>query len=316
MKKYFKRGYRVALVYYKLARLLSPILRLIEKRWKKPDSFKHSPYFIVGVPRSGSTFTYQLITSAFPVNYIDNLIDVFHRNIRFGFKLSKWLYGRKRHQVFKSDFGNTMSYSWHAPSECGPYWYRFFPKSQYYTSSKNIDKVDIERLSSELHWLSNKFEEPLVFKNLLVSGRIFALKKASPGAKFLFIKRNPFFNAQSIIRARRSLGVPDNEWWSAKPYNYEKLKSLPLIEKTVKQVFYLEKQIEDDLKKYFPDQYVIIHYEDFKNGFSKNISTFSNFLSVEVTEVNTSFNKVDKIQLNDTEARELKAQIEKLPWNE
>ncbi|MGM0478972.1 MAG: sulfotransferase [Bacteroidota bacterium] len=316
MKKYFKRVYRVQLIYYRIASLCSPLLSLFENRWKVSDEHSNTPIFILGVPRSGSTYTYQLVTSVFNVNYIDNLIDVFHKNIRFAFKLSKWVYKGKRHQVFKSEFGNTMSYSWHAPSECGPFWYQYFPRSSYYISPDNIKEVDLEAFSSDIHWLSNKFSEPTVFKNLMVSGRIYALHKACPNAKFLFIKRDPFFNAQSIIQARRKLGIPENEWWSAKPYNYEELKSLPLIEKIAKQVFYLEKQIEDDLEKFFSEQFEIIHYEDYKQGLSKNLCKISNFMGLAKKEVNLTFEKQDRVNLPEAEAKLLKEEIEKLPWNE
>lgn len=316
MKKLFKRVFWVRQVYHRIAYLLSPLLRLFEKRWKTTERKSTEPVFIVGVPRSGSTYTYQLITSTFSVKYIDNVIDVFHNNIRFAFKLSDKIFKGKQHKVFKSDFGNTMSYSWRGPSECGDYWYRFFPRTEYYISEQNIEKVDLKRFKEELNWLCQTYEAPTVFKNLLVSGRIYALQKICPEATFLYIKRDPFYNAQSIINARRKIGVADKDWWSAKPYNYDELKSLPLMEKVAKQVFYLQEQIEKDLKNYYPDQYKIIYYEDYKNGLKESLKAFSKVLNLKCPEVNLSFDKKDQVNLSESEAKQLKEEIEKLPWND
>ena len=100
--------------------------RFLFKRLSEPDLEKAFPVFIIGAPRTGSTFLYQSITNSLDVAYIDNLVELFYDSFCAGFFISKALYGNKPHNNFVSYHGNTRRLGGlHAPSECGAFWYRW-----------------------------------------------------------------------------------------------------------------------------------------------------------------------------------------------
>ena len=45
---------------------------------------KFYPFFILGLPRSGSTFLHQILTMSFDFNYVSNIKAFFYENIIFG----------------------------------------------------------------------------------------------------------------------------------------------------------------------------------------------------------------------------------------
>src|SRR5690242_9126044 len=60
------------------------------------------PVFIVGTPRSGSTFLYQLLTNQFDVAYIDNLAARLADVLPLAMWVSHGCFGSKPHNSFTS----------------------------------------------------------------------------------------------------------------------------------------------------------------------------------------------------------------------
>ena len=114
-------------VLLKFAQIVHPMIEGSEKRAIAKytnQSQPMQPIFLIGAPRTGSTLVYQGITNSLDVKYIDNLMDILHRNLFYGAKVSNFLFDSKPHNCFKSRFGNTFKYGLHAPSESGRFWYQ------------------------------------------------------------------------------------------------------------------------------------------------------------------------------------------------
>jgi hypothetical protein len=247
----------------RLFKYFSPFITFLERPWVKKyakGKIKHQPIFILGVPRSGSTILYQLITSCFDVSYINNLAVASRENLYAGLRLSNIFYKNKRHDSFDSDYGNTFKSGLNAPAEGGSIWYKWFSKEKIYFEKNSLSQKQLKEIKELIVAITNRYNKPLVIKNLMFSQRLEVLHQLFPEAKFIYIKREPEFNAQSIYQAREKNGSI-NEWWSTKPQKFNDLVKLNPIDQVVKQVYLIEKQIESGLKLFNKNNVVVITYE-------------------------------------------------------
>jgi hypothetical protein len=221
------------------------------------------PVFIVGAPRSGSTALYQALTECLDLLYIDNLASLFYRNLYFGMWLSQSVFHRRRHGCFQSEQGSTEGCGLHAPAECGDFWYRWLPREPHYIPKGQLGEVALRQIRQTIYAIIHRFRRPLVFKNLNAGQRMGMLRQITPNARFIFIRRDPVFTAQSIMEVKREKGLDARDWWSIMPENQPRLLELDGPEMAVAQVFYLERQIMMDRHLFPPEQCVDIRYEDF-----------------------------------------------------
>ncbi len=304
----------------KLLRLTSPLIKVWETKYLEKYGnmpLKHQPVFIIGAPRTGSTIVYQIITNQLDVLFIDNLICKFHRNLFFGFWLSDKIFKQKAHNCFKSEFGNTEKYGLHAPSECGAFWYRWLPKDRHFIDYNDINDKIIKEIRTEITAVINYFNKPIVFKNLNAGQRMRLLKKCFPNAKFIFVKREQIFTAQSILKAKRKLKLKDNDFWSIMPKNVAELKKLDNgYEQIVKQIYFLEKQIFEDKYLFDKRNFFIVKYNEL-NDCDNLITKLKSFLGVGFRDKfkNPEINLTEKLSLKPIEINQLKKEIESLVWS-
>ncbi|MEL7496254.1 MAG: sulfotransferase [Planctomycetota bacterium] len=297
------------------ARVLSPLLKMAESRIYSSvgttESSGHFPVFILGAPRTGSTVLYQMLTDFCDCLYIDNLVYAFSNDLPFGFWLSNRWYGNRGHNSFQSTYGRTKSL--HSPSECGAFWYRWFPRDRDFVERHEIDDASVDQMRKNLYTVMNHFQKSIVIKNLNAGQRLRVLGPAFPKSRFVFIRRDPFFTIQSLLRARQSQGMKEERWWSVRPKNFEELKSKPLIEKLTGQVFFLEKQIVEDLAK-LPDERVFrITYSRYEQQFPELL----NFLKLpERKEFDLSeFNFQNKISVSEPEEKSIRDALNAYDWS-
>ncbi len=91
-----------------------------------------------------------------------------------------------------------------------------------------------------------------------------------PKAIFLFIKRAPLFNMQSILIARKKYYGTKDIWWSVKPKEYDKLIQMDVYHQIAGQVYFTNKSIENELNK-LPEIHTI---KFIYNDFCKNPSSY------------------------------------------
>jgi len=298
---------------------ISPIIRLWEEKHIEYYSnmpLKHQPIFIIGAPRTGSTILYQVITNQLDVLYIDNLTCKFFRNLFFGFWLSNKIFKQKAHNCFKSKFGDTSECGLHAPSECGEFWYRWLPKDRHFIDYSDITDKMVEDIRSEITAIINYFDKPLVFKNLNAGQRMRLIKKCFPEAKFIFVKRDIIYTAQSIINGRRKLKIRDNEWWGIMPNNVKELNKLNIYEKVIKQIIYLENQILIDKDLFDEKNFSTINYKEIGKNINKVHAEIKDFIGAKEKNnyISPKIELSNKIKLSEEEISILKKEISKLDW--
>lgn len=298
---------------------LSPVIAIWEKKYIDKyanQPLKHQPIFIVGAPRTGSTILYQTLTNQLDVLYVDNLVCRFSKNFFFGFWLSNKLFKQKAHNCFKSDHGDTSKCGLRAPNECGKYWYRWLPSDKHFIDYNDLTGNMIKEIREEITTAINFFDKPLLFKNLNAGQRVRLLHKCFPEAKFIFIKREPMFTAQSILKAKRKIGIDNNAFWSVRPKNYKELEQLSSYEQIVKQIFYIEKQIVEDKTLFEHNNFLTIEYNDFRTTVESTLQTCQTFIS---TKSRSNYDKAkvtltETLTLDESERKEFDTEIKKLNW--
>ncbi len=307
------------LILRRILKYSSPFIFLFEKKYINrygsltPD---YHPVFIIGAPRTGSTILYQMITNYLDVLYIDNLISLARDNLFFGFWLSNRIFKDKPHNSSESKYGNTSSEGLHAPSEAGQFWYRWIPPGKIYLNSDDIPDKKVEEIKKNIYSIINRYNKTFIIKNNYTSQRLKLIKKVAPQSKFIFIKRNPLFAAQSIVLTRQSIYGEKNIWWSIKPKNYEEIKDLTYIEQVVKQIYYIEKQIITDIKLFKPHNLLTVNYDEILNQdiLIKKIQNFIGEAPVRKSFVKTGIHFSEKQKVEDNIFEALKKEVTKYDW--
>jgi len=301
--------------------LASPFIWRFERskiKYQASIGERFQPIFIVGAPRTGSTILYQILTNTFDLAYIDNLTSKFYRNIYFGFWLSNKLLCEKPHNYFESKHGKTTYGGLRSPSECGEFWYRWLPRDHHYIGKEEVSETSLEEIRNNIFSIINKYNKPLLFKNLNAGQRMGFINEIAPRSKIIFITRDPQFTAQSILLCRENLGINPNEFWSIRPYNYKELIKYNEIRMVVKQIFYLEKQIIKDKALFQNDNFLQITFEELNHNLDKTMSKIHSFLGHDLQKRKASalphLNFIEQQNISDKKFNSIKTEIQNFDW--
>lgn len=298
----------------------SPCLALFERKGIRKHGKQvpgHPCLFIIGPPRSGSTIVYQLITHLLDISYVDNLANLARENPYMGSRLSHFFFGKRSHSSFTSHHGQTTESGLHAPAEA-LFFYKWFPSDRHYTEQDDLDQIQKEEFNRTLRAIMNRHGKPLVIKNLSFSLRIQAIKDILPDARFIVVRRDPLYTCQSILKARKKIGYPENKVWSILPKNYQELEGLEICEMVVRQVNQIEGQMYKDLQQIPKDHICYVDYEKMNSGLDEIldeiIALFNSGLKrrqeVSLPEIRVK----STISLPEAELRILKKHIASLNW--
>lgn len=218
---------------------------------------EHAPLLIVGAPRSGSTLLYQLLVQRFDVTYLANRHCAFFGAPslveRFGGR------GATPPADYSSKHGLTEG-AW-GPSECGPFWYRFFRKSPQFVSTADVAPRELRRLRAAVRALGSAGRRPPVFKNLLCALRLGPLAAALPEARFVVIDRDIEQHARSILAARQRANGEVRSWWSAEPPGWEGLRDLDPVAQVVGQIDAIHGTIDAARASVGRERFLDVRYE-------------------------------------------------------
>jgi hypothetical protein len=315
-----KKNYKLSIL-RRIARYGHPFIKGVEKR--KIDKYaqlgeKNSPVFIVGAPRTGSTILYQLLTHYLDLLYINNFAGLFYRDLFFGIWLSRKFLRDRPHNCFDSFQGDTYRCGLKGPAECGDFWYRWLPRDRHYIGKDEVEEEKREEIGKTLFAVINRRDKPFLIKNLNAGQRMGLFSQITPDARFIFIRRNPLYAAQSIWLSKKKIGLAPHQWWSIMPKNYDELVKLPAHRQIVRQIFFLEKQILDD-RRYFPaENFIAVEYEELCRHPLETVETLQRFIgpgvkAKEGAEIpDLDFSETQKI--NEKDFLLLEKEVNRLDW--
>jgi hypothetical protein len=237
-------------------RLANRALGLYDTRSSGVPEALQTPILIVGAPRSGSTLLYQVMVERFDVAYISNRHCRWHGAPSL---VERRVRGARHTATYSSQLGVEAGDT--APSECGGYWYRFFPRTPHHVPLEAADAEKLNRLRRSVARFGAEAGRPIVFKNLYCSLRLEPIAAALPEALFLVIERDLLDNARSLLasRMRRSGGYA--QWWSAEPPGIERLRALPPEQQVVEQVRGIAAAIASARESIGADRFLDLSYE-------------------------------------------------------
>jgi hypothetical protein len=280
------------------------------------------PIFIIGAPRTGSTIFYQAFTKRFRVCYINNFMHRFIASPSWASYLSRLLFGWRGHNRFDSVAGSTKGLN--SPSESGNFWYRWFPKDPVYTPAGTVSSKDLAELRANVAGIIRAWGLPIVFKNLYCSMRLGPLSEVFPDAMFIHCTRDPFYCANSLLMGRLRVLGDMSEWWSLKPKEYDEIKNHHYCQQVVEQQYYIQKQIQEDMKLFGEDKMLTVEYGEFCNEPEKVLDRVRKWLAASGivlrhrAKVAGKFHEAIRIGLVPEEVERLKVAIKTFfpSWNE
>jgi hypothetical protein len=166
----------------------SALLNFFEKRFlKKYGDDNLAPIFIIGLPRSGSTLLFQVLTSNYKFSFFSNLANVFYKGSSLVLSIFKKQHRKFKLERFDSDYGYTKGFF--SPSEGGSIYRDWFGENK---------KPDKERINKTIDAYTKIVKAPFIFKNLNASFHLEAITEIFPNAFFILINRDLRFVCQSI----------------------------------------------------------------------------------------------------------------------
>jgi len=282
----------------RLLKYSSPIINVFEKKkilklsQEKP---KFEPVFIIGPPRSGSTILFQVLTNYLDILYINNLVNLAKKNPFFGFFLTHKFLKTELHDTYDSKYGISNQENLVAPNE-GVFWYKWLHGNGHYSDKFSLSEKQKKEFKNTIFAIINKYQKPFLIKNLSFSVRIKLLNDIFPKAKYIYIKREPVFVAQSIFQAKKKLKIPENKLWSIKPKNYKELEKLNNVQQISRQVFEIEKHINQDKELIDQKNFLEINYTEFCSNSHLEFLKIKEFIGADIK----NYSIVDNLKARDT----------------
>ena len=241
-----------------------------------------NPIFILGSPRTGSTFLYQLMINAFELPYVSNFINNNYSDYPVIGFLKQKNYNLK--VPYKSFYGKTQDI-FHNSEGSGLFknWFGGDHPSQTCSKDFLIDKVNhFVKTNISIQKIYNK---KVLYKNAWNCYRIKAIKQIFKNAHFIWLKRNLIDASLSDYIARIVTKNNLYSWNSATPSNLEDLlKHDPYIQ-CIENQYEMNKFIQSNLKKYC-DNYLIIDYQNLENDLDNQINLIGKFISNKISSPN------------------------------
>jgi hypothetical protein len=237
------------------------ILKRIEKELLgRPPSACQPQFFILGLPRSGTTLIYQYIVHRLDVAYFPNPVGRYFDSPCAITWLSRMLFPPYCSD-FASRYGKVMGRM--APREAGNFWLRFFSLDDY-TNENQLNAEQAAILQKIIRCVQDIFHNaPFVNKNVKHLLRIGALASGFPDSYFIVVEREFADIGLSILEARRKAATDPADWWSVRPPAFDRLKELPIADQIAGQVFDLNEKMAADLNLLAPERVLRTVYRDF-----------------------------------------------------
>ncbi|MCP1305497.1 sulfotransferase [Halomonas sp. R1t8] len=235
---------------------------------------RFSKIFVMGPLRSGTTLFTQWLANTGLAAYPTNMLSRFFGAPLVGAKIQQLLTDPRynfRNEIldfnsdinFSSDNGKTKGAL--APNEFWYFWRRFLPFDEldYMPADELKQKANLAGFRDELNALANIFEKPFAMKAMIMNQNIPELAEQFDKPLFIWIRRDPIFNIQSALEARKRQYGNINTWYSFKIKEYPELKDLNPLESVAGQIAAINCSVEQGIAALPEHKKLVVQYEDF-----------------------------------------------------
>lgn len=244
------------------------------KIYLKDSDERFSKIFFVGPHRSGSTLFMQWLAKTGLAAYPTNMLSRFFGAPLVGARIQQLLTNPRynfRDEIldfnsginFSSDNGKTKGAL--APNEFWYFWRRFLPFGDldYMSADELRQKANLAGLRDELNALANVFGKPFAMKAMIMNQSIPELAEQFDKFLFIWIRRDPIFNIQSALEARKRQYGDINNWYSFKIKEYPALKNIDPLESVAGQIAAINHSVEQGMAALPDHKKLVVPYEDF-----------------------------------------------------
>ena len=259
---------------------------------------------VVGSPRGGSTLLAQVLTAHLPVSYPSNLTELFPRapitaTLRFA-RLAR------RRVAYTTFYGNTVSLG--APSDAFSIWNRWLGHDRYSVPDSIAPETADDMRAFFAAW-SSAFGRPFMNKNNRNTAAMAVLADTIPNVRFVLVRREPVFVAQSLIEARATVQGDRRVGWGLGA-NPERGKS-DHVDDVVDQVHRIEQLIAAQLGLVDPATVMEVSYLDLCSNPGAVVGRVGEWLDLVPTTTELEpFEPADIPRLHPTEFDRLEAVLE------
>ncbi len=253
-----------AMTHTGLAVLAAPLDKLLEpaerRLYARAEPPKKPLVFVGGASRGGTTIMDQVLIGSLPVTYLNNLTAVFPRapitaNRLFGRLLRKPPGGH-----YVNFYGRTSGFA--GRNDGLHIWDRWLGNDRYRPPTK-LDPAVADDMRRFFGAFEATFGGPFVNKNNALAVCADVVAAALPTAHFVCVRREPFFNVQSLLGTREFI-----QGGRAAPYGvgdpaYAGRTDVDPIEDVCAQVLYIERRMLELQKVLGPERFWIVPYEEF-----------------------------------------------------
>ncbi len=266
--KEFAKNEKLEAVLTELNTLLSRVQQDVNREYQRP---KYPVLLVAGCPRSGTTLLMQWFAALGLFAYPTNLSSRFYRAPYIGARVQQALlqydfreevFGGAEALSFESQLGKTKGPL--EPNEFWYFWRRFFDFGEIQVlPEEQLRRTDTKGLLSELASFEAAFDKPVAMKGLMLNWHLPFLDRLFDNVLFLYIKRNPVYNAQSLLLSRKKFFNSHERWYSFKPPQYGELIKRDPFHQVAGQVYYTNKAVEDGLKEIPAGRSLEVDYRGF-----------------------------------------------------
>jgi len=275
-----------------------PLMHELEKRYVKNIQFSDQvkPIFIVGLPRSGTTLLYQLLTYYFNVCYFSNFSSIF---FKFPVIISKVIkpFIKKKNKIKKSNYG-LIPGLW-SPSEAGAIFRFWFDDNSWDYEKKCL-------IRNSIHKMSCIYNAPFVNKNVYNSQRLKRITEVFPNAFIINMNRNLVYNIQSILIGMKKGVIPPSSIGIVSNFDFRAEDSTIKISK---KIIDFRHKIERFFKENSYLSYINVNYEDLCDDNFKVMNFIKE--SYEDGETKLIFKNTSKLTVTNFN----KKRLPKIEWN-
>ncbi len=284
---------------------VNEIKKLDDEHIKNIKNIEINPIFILGLPRSGTSILYKILTKTKCFNYINSYNIIYYDQLIHNQLNNKEDKKKKELNRYFEKIGikerNTDKQKIHAdfPEEYG--YILNTRRYETHITKKNLD-LFLE-ICKKIQYIS-KNSKPILLKNTSEFQNISYIKKVIPNAKFIFICRNPLKIINSSMNAIKILINEKNSYYEIIQPNYNKFFDNFFI-LTIGRIFFNKipiiglnyilniysnqtRQFKKGFKNIKRSDKIIVKYEDLCSNPKQEIEKIMNYFKIE-KESNLNF---------------------------
>ena len=130
---------------------------------------------------------------------------------------------------------------------------------------------------------------PFINKNVKNSVRIQSLAEMLSTGLFIQVKRDRLDMASSILKGRKDINGNVEDWWSVMPKEIDLLKRKNYLEQICGQIYYVERNIEEDVTLIGKERLHTVQYDDLCDYPKRELDKISSFVNMYGYELRTKY---------------------------